>query len=54
MAAAADLEYQMMWGAKVRLPCDMQDDVLRDAIESVTAELAAVGSVPFLDQRLAR
>lgn len=28
-----------MWGAQVRLPCDMSDDVLRDAIESVQAEL---------------
>ena len=28
-----------MWGAQVRLPCDMGDDVLRDAIESVREEL---------------
>jgi len=32
-------EYTTMWGAQVRLPCDMPDDILRDAIESVRAEL---------------
>ena len=32
-------EYTTMWGAQVRLPCDMPDDLLRDAIESVRAEL---------------
>mmetsp|Transcript_77 Transcript_77/g.115 ORF Transcript_77/g.115 Transcript_77/m.115 type:complete len:102 (+) Transcript_77:46-351(+) len=35
-------EYTYLWGAQVRLPCDMPDDILRDAIQSVRAELDAV------------
>mmetsp|Transcript_27777 Transcript_27777/g.36408 ORF Transcript_27777/g.36408 Transcript_27777/m.36408 type:complete len:103 (+) Transcript_27777:68-376(+) len=27
-------EWQMMWGAKVKTPMDMRDDILRDAIET--------------------
>ncbi|GMF65541.1 unnamed protein product [Phytophthora lilii] len=29
-----------MWGAKVKMPCDMEDDVLEDAIKHVTSRLA--------------
>ena len=29
------LEHASMWGAQVRLPCDANDDVIRDAIETV-------------------
>ncbi|TMW62465.1 hypothetical protein Poli38472_005083 [Pythium oligandrum] len=29
-----------MWGAKVKMPCDMEDDVLEDAIKLVTARIA--------------
>lgn len=28
------LEWQIMWGAKVKAPCDMPDDMLRDSIET--------------------
>ncbi|KAL4095284.1 hypothetical protein PRIC1_008661 [Phytophthora ramorum] len=28
-----------MWGAKVKMPCDMEDDVLEDAIKHVTSRL---------------
>ena len=27
-------EWAQMWGAKVKVPTDMRDDVLRDAIET--------------------
>lgn len=27
-------EWAFMWGAKVKLPCDMPDDMLHDAIET--------------------
>ena len=39
MADDKPMEFAHMWGAQVRLPCDMGDDVLRDAIESVREEL---------------
>ena len=39
MADDKPMDFAYMWGAQVRLPCDMQDDVLRDAIESVQEEL---------------
>ena len=29
----------MMWGAKVKTPVDMRDDILKDAIEVTTKEL---------------
>ncbi|KAG6970540.1 hypothetical protein JG688_00004846 [Phytophthora aleatoria] len=32
--------WQHMWGAKVKMPCDMKDDVLEDAIKHVTSRLA--------------
>jgi hypothetical protein len=32
-------EWQMMWGAKVKTPVDMPDDILKDAIEFTTKEL---------------
>mmetsp|Transcript_21829 Transcript_21829/g.45477 ORF Transcript_21829/g.45477 Transcript_21829/m.45477 type:complete len:103 (+) Transcript_21829:13-321(+) len=33
-------EWQMMWGAKVKTPVDMPDDMLKDAILNVTEALA--------------
>lgn len=30
----------MMWGAKVKTPVDMPDDILRDAIDVTTKELS--------------
>jgi dynein light chain LC8-type len=27
-------EWALMWGARVKLPCDMKDDMLKDAIET--------------------
>eukprot|EP00586_Coscinodiscus_wailesii_P002108 CAMPEP_0172483328 /NCGR_PEP_ID=MMETSP1066-20121228/10289_1 /TAXON_ID=671091 /ORGANISM="Coscinodiscus wailesii, Strain CCMP2513" /LENGTH=67 /DNA_ID=CAMNT_0013247141 /DNA_START=57 /DNA_END=257 /DNA_ORIENTATION=+ len=32
-------EWQIMWGAKVKTPVDMADDVLKDAISYVTTEM---------------
>uniref|UniRef100_K3WRF9 Dynein light chain n=1 Tax=Globisporangium ultimum (strain ATCC 200006 / CBS 805.95 / DAOM BR144) TaxID=431595 RepID=K3WRF9_GLOUD len=32
--------WQYMWGAKVKMPCDMEDDVLEDVIKHVTTRLA--------------
>lgn len=32
--------WQHMWGAKVKMPCDMEDDVLEDAIKLVTSRLS--------------
>ncbi len=31
----------MMWGAKVKTPVDMPDDILKDAIEFTVKELSA-------------
>jgi len=31
-----------MWGAKVRTPINMPDDMLKDAIETVTKELSEI------------
>ena len=28
-------DWQMMWGAKVRMPCDMPDNMLKFCIQSV-------------------
>ncbi|KAJ8604797.1 hypothetical protein CTAYLR_001071 [Chrysophaeum taylorii] len=42
MADGGEQEHSFMWGAQVRLPCDMPDDILKDAIESVRTELDAV------------
>ena len=42
MAAGGEQEHSFMWGAQERLPCDMPDDILRDAIESVRTELDTV------------
>lgn len=42
MVENGEQEHAFLWGAQVRLPCDMPDDILRDAIESVRAELDAV------------
>ncbi len=33
-------EWQMMWGAKVKTPVDMPDDILKDAIEFTTSTLS--------------
>jgi len=33
-------EWQMMWGAKVKTPVDMPDDMLKDCIQSVTTALS--------------
>lgn len=32
-------EWQTMWGAKVKLPVDMEDDMLRHAVETCKAAL---------------
>lgn len=42
MGDSGEQEYAFLWGAQVRLPCDMPDDILRDAIESVREELDLV------------
>ena len=34
-----DVEFTNMWGARLRLPCDMPDDILKDAIQTFHAEL---------------
>lgn len=31
--------WQHMWGAKVKMPCDMEDDVLEDTIKHITEKL---------------
>ena len=31
-----------MWGARLRLPCDMPDDILKDAIQTFHEELGAL------------
>ncbi|CCI48480.1 hypothetical protein ABG067_006084 [Albugo candida] len=31
--------WQHMWGATVRMPCDMEDDILEDVIQVVTRRL---------------
>lgn len=33
---AEKTEYEVMWGAKVRQPTEMPDDILRDAITTTT------------------
>ena len=33
--------WRHMWGAKVKMPCDMEDDVLEDVIKHVTEKLSA-------------
>ena len=33
-------QWQHMWGAKVKMPCDMEDDVLEDTIKYVTKTLS--------------
>lgn len=30
-----------MWGAKVKMPCDMDDDVLEDTIKHITEKLSS-------------
>lgn len=37
-------EWQMMWGAKVKTPIDMPDDILKDAITTVIQELSSSSS----------
>ena len=32
--------WQHMWGAKVKMPCDMDDDILEDTIKHVTEKLS--------------
>ncbi|KAH9193328.1 hypothetical protein AeNC1_004703 [Aphanomyces euteiches] len=32
--------WQHMWGARVKMPCDMEDDVLEDVIKHVTQRLS--------------
>jgi hypothetical protein len=32
-------EWVTMWGAKVKMPNDMPDDMLKDAIQTVKAQL---------------
>lgn len=32
-------QWQHMWGAKVKMPCDMDDDVLEDSIKHITETL---------------
>jgi dynein light chain LC8-type len=32
-------EWSHMWGAKIKMPCDLPDDVLRDAIDTSNAVL---------------
>jgi hypothetical protein len=32
--------WQHMWGAKVRMPCDMEDDILEDAIKHITGRIS--------------
>lgn len=34
-------EWQMMWGAKVKMPNDMPDDVLKDSIRITNAAIQA-------------
>jgi hypothetical protein len=34
-------EWQMMWGAKVKMPNDMPDDLLRDSISLTNAAIQA-------------
>lgn len=34
-------EWQMMWGAKVKMPNDMPDDLLRDSISVTNAAIQA-------------
>ena len=34
-------EWQMMWGAKVKMPNDMPDDILKDSVQIAHAALQA-------------
>ena len=37
--AQKNVEFTNMWGARLRLPCDMPDDILKDAIQTFHEEL---------------
>ena len=43
-------DWQMMWGAKVRMPCDMPDNMLKFCIQSVGSELAECSDVQFEEE----
>lgn len=45
--------WQHMWGAKVKMPCDMEDDVLEDAIKHVTSRLSKYDTEEWEKQGLA-
>ena len=32
-------EWQMLWGAKVKMPIDIPDDILKDGVNTVRAKL---------------
>ena len=40
--AQKNVEFTNMWGARLRLPCDMPDDILKDAIQTFHEELGAL------------
>lgn len=39
MGESAPQEWKMLWGAKVKWPADMADDLLKFAIETATKHL---------------
>ena len=43
---AEKTEYEVMWGAKVRQPTEMPDDILRDAITTTTDILSKSNATP--------
>lgn len=51
-------EWQTMWGAKVKMPVDMPDDMLKDAIETSQKALdecvnfEADGGFPFISHMI--
>lgn len=45
--------WRYMWGAKVKMPCDMEDDVLEDAIKRVTSRLGSYDTEEWEKQGLA-
>lgn len=42
----------MMWGAKVKTPVDMPDDILKDVIEVTTAELSSCENFDNIGMRI--